>query len=205
VEEHKQNAPNRGRGGRGGRGRDNRDEEKKERDPEQEAKYQARKEQQRLEREERQAKRAAREEAAKAEEEKKNEPVVEEEEEGFTLDDYFAAKNAKSQGLLKKSEGRQHEKMEMKQLKGHEKDGSQFEQTKIYRKADTAATRANEGANLLGFQATVDQGDLFDAKRGGRGGRGGRDQAPRDNRQGGNNNRRRGGKIVVDDNEFPTL
>jgi hypothetical protein len=38
----------------------------------------------------------------KPREEFKAEPVVEEEEVGFTLDDYLKAKQAKSQGLIKK-------------------------------------------------------------------------------------------------------
>lgn len=66
--------------------------------------------------------------------------------------------------------------------------------------------RPNAGAELLGFSAGADQGEEFEsrggASRGGRGGR--REERPRQEnkpRQGG----RKGGKIVVDDNEFPTL
>lgn len=80
-----------------------------------------------------------------------------------------------------------------------------MEQTKIYKKSETNATRAGAGADLLGFKAGVDDGDQFEA-RGGRGGRGRGDRAqrperPQTQRTGG----RRGGKIVVDDNEFPAL
>ena len=39
-----------------------------------------------------------------------------EEEVGFTLDDYFAAKQAKSQGLLIKKEARQHEQIADKKI-----------------------------------------------------------------------------------------
>lgn len=134
-------------------------------------------------------------------EEKKEEPVEEEEEEGFTLDDYFAAKNAKSQGLLAKKEIRQHEKAEMKNLKDEGYSHSEMATTKIYKKGDTTAIRANTGAELMGFQAQVDQGDEFESR--GKRGRGGRDQRPE--RQDGGARRRRGGKIVVDDNEFPAL
>jgi len=91
----------------------------------------------------------------------------------------------------------------MKRLKDENYKHDEKATTKIYKKADTQATRGGAGADLLGFQATVDQGDEFQNKRGGRG-RGGRDNAPRD-RQDGGQRRRRGGKIVVDDNEFPTL
>lgn len=43
------------------------------------------------------------------------EPVVEEEEVGFTLDDYFAQKQANSKGLLaQKSQMREHEKIQEK-------------------------------------------------------------------------------------------
>jgi len=92
--------------------------------------------------------------------------------------------------------------MEMKNLKDEEYNHDEKYTTKIYKKSETKATRANQGADLLGFQATVDQGDEFNAK-GKRGGRGGRDQRPE--RQEGGARRRRGGKIVVDDNDFPTL
>lgn len=158
---------------------------------------------QKEEEEKRREERRERRERQKAEEEKKEEPAEEEEEEGFTLDDYFAAKQAKSQGLLKKQEGRQHDKMEMKNLKDENYQHDEKYTTKIYKKSDTQATKPNAGNDLLGFQATVDQGDEFQAK-GKRGGRGGRDNQ-RPERQEGGARRRRGGKIVVDDNEFPTL
>lgn len=140
-------------------------------------------------------------------EEKVEEPVVEEEEVGFTLDDYMNQKKAKSTGMAATKEIRQHEKFDQKNamaFDGHKAD--QQESTKIYKKIDTVAMRPNAGAELLGFSAGVDQGEEFEsrggASRGGRGGR--REERPRtDNkpRQGG----RKGGKIVVDDNEFPTL
>jgi hypothetical protein len=52
----------------------------------------------------------------KPREEVKAEPVVEEEEVGFTLDDYFKAKQAKSQGLIKKQEVRKHEAIADKKI-----------------------------------------------------------------------------------------
>ena len=59
-------------------------------------------------------------------------------------------------------------------------------------------------ANLLGFQAPVD--DDFEERRGagGRGGRGrGGPREPREPRQGGRKGR--GGKLVIDDDAFPAL
>jgi len=138
-------------------------------------------------------------------EEKVEEPVVEEEEVGFTLDDYMNAKKAKATGIQMQKAGRDHEKLDQKNIKGLESDkAAQQEKTKIYTKIDTVATRPNAGAELLGFQASADQGDEFES-RGARGGRGGRrEERPRTDakpQRGG----RKGGKIVVDDNEFPTL
>ena len=52
----------------------------------------------------------------KPREEVKAEPVVEEEEIGFTLDDYIKAKQAKSQGLIKKQEVRAHEAIADKKI-----------------------------------------------------------------------------------------
>lgn len=92
--------------------------------------------------------------------------------------------------------------MDAKNIKDLDYKHDEMATTKIYKKADTRATTAFDGGNLLGFQATADQGEEFEAKgkRGGRG-RDNRDQAPRQGNRGG----RRGGKIIVDDNEFPTL
>jgi hypothetical protein len=75
--------------------------------------------------------------------------------------------------------------------------------TKIYKKVDTIPTRANQNANLLGFQAGADDGDLFDARGGKRGPR--RDEKPREPRAPAQRGGRKGGKLVVDDKEFPTL
>jgi len=131
-------------------------------------------------------------------EEPKEEEVVEEV--GFTLDDYFAAKQAKSQGLLQQKQAREVEKLDAKNIKDEKYDHSEQERTKIYKKADTQASRAGDGAELLGFQAGVDMGDEYEAK----GKRAGRDRpAQQDNRQQRKGGRR--GKIIVDDNEFPTL
>jgi len=85
-------------------------------------------------------------------EEKVEEPVVEEEEVGFTLDDYMNAKKAKSTGVQMQKAGRDHEKLDQKNMQNLDSDkNSQLEQTKIYRKIDTVATRPNAGAELLGF------------------------------------------------------
>jgi len=140
-------------------------------------------------------------------EEKVEEPVVEEEEVGFTLDDYMNAKKAKASGIEMTKAGRDHEKFDQKNVKGLESNKeSQQEKTKIYMKVDTVPTKPNAGSELLGFQASVDQGDEFESRgAGARGGRGGRrEERPRTDakpQRGG----RKGGKIVVDDNEFPTL
>jgi len=127
-------------------------------------------------------------------------PVEEEEEEGFTLDDFMAAKQAKSQGLAVKKEARAHEKGEMKNVKDLDYKHDEMATTKIYKKADTVTTSKFTGGELLGFQGQVDAGDEFES-RGKRGGRGG--QGPRPDRQEGGQ-RRRKGKIVNDD-DFPTL
>jgi len=137
----------------------------------------------------------------RAEKPKEPEPV-EEEEVGFTLDDFMAAKQAKSQGLYKKQEMRQVEKGEMKNVKDLDYKHDEMATTKIYKKADTNATKLSAGANLLGFQGQVDAGDEFEARGGKRGGRGG--QGPRPDRQQDGNRRRKGGKVVTDD-DFPTL
>lgn len=140
-------------------------------------------------------------------EEKVEEPVVEEEEVGFTLDDYMNAKKAKASGIEMTKAGRDHEKFDQKNVKGLESNKeSQQEKTKIYMKVDTVPTKPNAGSELLGFQAGADQGDEFESRgAGARGGRGGRrEERPRTDakpQRGG----RKGGKIVVDDNEFPTL
>jgi len=137
-------------------------------------------------------------------EEKKEEPVEEVEEVGFTLDDYMAAKQAKGTGQLAKKEARAHEAMDAKTAKltkEHNLAKQEQSTTKIYTKVDTIATRPAAGSELLGFQATADAGDEFDArgKRGGRGGDRPRQDRPQQPRG------RKGGKIVVDDNDFPAL
>lgn len=139
-------------------------------------------------------------------EEKKEEPVEEVEEVGFTLDDFMAAKQAKSTGLLAKKEVRANEAMDAKTAKltkTHDVNkAAEQASTKIYVKADTIATKPSAGIELCAFQSGADAGDEFDARGGKRGGRGGdrprndRPQQPRG---------RKGGKIVVDDNDFPAL
>lgn len=68
---------------------------------------------------------------------------------------------------------------------------------------DMHAIKPDANANLLGFQAVPE--DDFEERRAARGGRGrgGRDQPRNEPRQGGRKGR--GGRIVIDDNDFPTL
>lgn len=146
-------------------------------------------------------------EKAPAEEEKeapkKREPTPEpvvEEEVGFTLDDYLNAKQAKSKNLYATKNAREHEKQEIKNVKDLGYEHSEMATTKIYKKADTQATHAGEGANLLGFQAQVDAGDEFEAQ-GKRGNNRGQGQRPQTTNQGG---RKRGGKVYVAE-DFPAL
>jgi hypothetical protein len=107
-----------------------------------------------------------------AEEEKKPEPV-EEEEVGFTLDDYMAAKQAKSQGLCKKADVRQHEKLDTKNIKEFEKkDDAIIAGHSDYTTQDLHKVTKGTGAELFGFQGEADEGE-FRGTRGGRGGRGG--------------------------------
>merc|ERR1712060_651235 len=147
------------------------------------------------------------EETKEPKRERRPEPVVEEEEEevGFTLDDYFAAKQAKSTGLdAAANAGREKEKITEK-TKG--RDGDKQRITTIDKKltsGDTHAVRPDVNANLLAFQAREDD-DFEGGSRGGRGGRGGRgDRGPREPRQGGRGGRR-GGKMAITDDDFPAL
>ena len=129
------------------------------------------------------------------------EPVVEEEEVGFTLDDYFAQKQASTKGMLASAGGRKHEKISEK-VQGREGDKVMIKEGhNDLSWRDTHSVRPDVNANLLGFQSRDE--DDFEARGRGRGGRGGRDQGPREARQGGN--RRRGGKLAVNDDDFPTL
>lgn len=137
-------------------------------------------------------------------EEVKPEPIVEEEV-GFTLDDYLAAKQAKSQGLCKKNEAREHQKIDAKNIKDFDIKHEEQATTRLYRNVEVQAPTQGLGGALLGFQALGDAGDEFEARgaRGGRGGRGG--DRPRQDRPQTQRGGRKGGKIVVDDNEFPAL
>lgn len=128
------------------------------------------------------------------EEEKKPEPVVEEEEVGFTLDDYMVQK--KTDGL-KKNEVRKHAKIDDKNVKENaNKDTSLFAATPEFSLAgnQTHKQSAGAGAELLGF-GNVNYDDDF------RGPRGADRPQQRPAQRGG----RKGGKLVVNDNEFPTL
>lgn len=153
-------------------------------------------------------KKTAPEEEEKKEAPAKEEPVEveEEEEEGFTLDDYFAQKQATSQGLLKEAAiGREHAKIsERVQERGSAKAYVPTITTKVEAK-DTYAVRKGDGAELLGFVTPGDDEEFGEARRGGRGGaRGGRGgREPREPRQGGRGGRKN--KLVVDDNDFPAL
>lgn len=80
-------------------------------------------------------------------------PEVIEEEVGFTLDDYEAQKKAKSQGLYKKVEGRQHEKIDAKNIKESEFTHNERQttfQTQLT-SGQSYAVKANENAQLFGF------------------------------------------------------
>lgn len=131
----------------------------------------------------------------------KPEPIVEEEV-GFTLDDYMNAKQAKSQGLYKKQDVRQHEKLDAKNIKAFEANHSEQATTKLVKQVDTLATRPSAGGNLLGFQNVED--DVVE-ERGARGGRGRGGDRPRQDRPQTQRGGRKGGKLVVDDNDFPAL
>ena len=134
-------------------------------------------------------------------EEVKAEPIVEEEEIGFTLDDYLAQKQAKSQGLAKKNEVRKHEKIDAKNIKENEDVRAQQFQTTYDNQLtskDTHIKAKGEGAELLGF-GSVSYDDDFQVRRGGD--RNAPRQAARPQNKGG----RKGGKLVVDDNDFPAL
>jgi len=142
------------------------------------------------------------------EEEVKVAPVEEEEEVGYTLDDFLAEKAEKSTGLLnKKGSGREREKVQDRVEGGNDKQRVTTIQTGLGG-ADTYKVIGGENSNLLGFQAGVDDGDVFEARagRGGRGGRGGRDdRGPREPRQGGQR-RGRGGKLdFANNDDFPAL
>lgn len=130
------------------------------------------------------------------EEEKKPEPVVEEEEVGFTLDDYLVQK--KTDGL-KKNEVRKHEKIDDKNVKDNgAKDVSLLASTPGFalKGKDVHKRERGEGAELLGF-GNVNYDDDFER----RGARGQDRPQQRPQQRGG----RKGGKLVVNDNEFPTL
>lgn len=95
---------------------------------------------------------------------------------------------------------RTHEKIEGKVDPLNKDKTAELATTKVYRKMDTVATRANAGADLMGFQAQNDQGEEFENQKKRRDDkRGPREERPRQNRG------KKGGKLVVDDNEFPTL
>jgi hypothetical protein len=135
-------------------------------------------------------------------EEVKAEPVVEEEEVGFTLEDFYAQKAAKSQGLNKKHEVRQHEKIDAKNIQGIENlKADQFQSTvaRNLTNGETHVKGKGQGAELLGF-GSVNYDDEFSVRRGGKDS-GPRTQVPRPQNKGG----RKGGKLVVDDNDFPAL
>jgi len=106
----------------------------------------------------------------KPREEPKPEPVVVEEEVGFTLDDYMAAKQAKTQGLYKKNDVRQHEKLDAKNIKDLDYKHEEMATTKLVKVVDTMATKPNQGNNLFGFQAAADD-EPVRSTRGGRGDR----------------------------------
>ena len=113
----------------------------------------------------------------------------------------MAAKQAKTQGLAVKKDVRQHEKLDAKNIKDLEIKHDEKATTKLVKQTEVMAMRPGQGANLLGFQAEVDEPDR--SSRGGRGGRG--DRPVRQERPQTQKGGRKGGKIVVDDNDFPAL
>lgn len=127
------------------------------------------------------------------------------EEVGFTLDDYIKAKQAKSQGLIKKQEVRKHEAIADKKIE--ESKLTHDEMAKGFVKdlpvGQTYAVKKGEGAELLGFGFKEEE--EFESRRGGRGGRGGDRPQTTANRGGRPTGGRKGGKLVVDDNDFPAL
>jgi DNA polymerase sigma len=130
-----------------------------------------------------------------------------EEEVGFTLADYEAQKKAKAQGLYKKVEGRQHEKIDAKNIKEsdfvHNERQTTF-QTQLS-SAQSYAVKVNEGAQLLGFQPTQDDGEEYEARRGGRGGKGARGDRPRQDRPQTQRGGRKTTKFVGNNEDFPAL
>jgi len=132
---------------------------------------------------------------------------VEEEEVGYTLDDYFSDKQAKSKGLLAESKDvREREKI---QDKVANKEGEKERVSTLAKELssrETYATRSVANANLMGFQAPV---EIDFEERGARGGRGG-DRGGRGDRRGGDREPRGGrgrggGMLVIDDDAFPAL
>ena len=131
---------------------------------------------------------------------------VEEEEVGYTLDDYFSDKQAKSKGLLAESKDmREREKIQDKVANKEGEKERVTTLTKELSSRETYAMRSVANANLMGFQAPVEID--FD-ERGARGSRGG-DRGGRGDRRGGDRGSRGGrkgvGKIVIDDDAFPAL
>jgi len=142
------------------------------------------------------------------EETKREEPVEEEveyEEVGVSLDDFLAQKKANQKGLLAKAGGRDHEKSN---LKGVEAGADVKRITTITTELSGAQVYApkSEGAEFFGFSSKEDPVD-GDRRYGGRGDRERRERTDRPARggRGAAGGGRKGGKIVVDDNDFPTL
>ena len=146
-------------------------------------------------------------EEEKRERKPRPEPVEEEEEEevGYTLDDFMADKQAKSTGLLAAKQNlRQREKIQDKVLTREGDKERVLGRDNQLGARELYAVRPDVNANLLGFQAPLDD-DFEERSRGrGRGGRGGAERGPREPRQGGRKGGR-GGRLVVDDEAFPAL
>jgi hypothetical protein len=114
----------------------------------------------------------------------------------------LAAKQAKTQGLLKKAEGRANEKIDAKNIKDLAYNHDERATTKEVKSIETFAMKPNAGSDLFGFQKVDDEVEV----RGTRGGRGrGGDRPVRQDRPQTQRGGRKGGKIVVDDNDFPAL
>jgi len=142
------------------------------------------------------------EEEVKREEPVEEEEVVEYEEVGVSLDDFLAQKKANSKGLLATAAGRTHEKANTKGTEtGTDKKRTEGIQSTL--KGDQVYAPTSEGTQYFGFSGKEDPVDT--GRFGGRGDRERRERTDRPARGGKGTGGRKGGKLVIDDNDFPTL
>lgn len=151
-----------------------------------------------------------RERRERREKKEEPEPVKEESEEevGFTYADYLNQQSSKTANLAS-AQARDHDKLNTKNLQQQKQEdtkittiGHDLTANDMHAKAKTS------DYDMLGFSAGRDDDD-FAERRGGDRGRGSRGGRGRGDRPQGNNPRpqggRKGGKLMVNDNEFPTL